>query len=278
MKFGVSMFQTPYAIRPAALAVAAEERGFESLFFPEHTHIPCSRKTPFPRGGELPKEYIHSMDPFVALATAVEVTKTIRLGLGVCLVIERDPITLAKEVSSLDFLSGGRVILGAGGGWNVEEMANHGTDFRTRWKLLRERIEAMKAIWANDEASYSGDLVRFDPIWSFPKPVQKPHPPILLGGRGEVLLKRVVAYADGWIPLPRNLEEIHTGLATLDRLAAEAGRARSTISVSIFFAPPDEDLVRTYEDLGIDRVIFKVPPEGPETVLPHLDRCARLLR
>jgi hypothetical protein len=139
MKFGVSMFQTPYAIWPAALAVAAEERGFESLFFPEHTHIPCSRKTPFPRGGELPKEYIHSMDPFVALATAVEVTKTIRLGLGVCLVIERDPITLAKEVSSLDFLSGGRVILGAGGGWNVEEMANHGTDFRTRWKLLRER-------------------------------------------------------------------------------------------------------------------------------------------
>ena len=278
MKFGVSMFQTDYAMRPAELARAAEDRGFESIFFPEHTHIPSSRKTPFPRGGELPKEYAHTMDPFVSLATAVEVTKTIRLGLGVCLVVERDPITLAKEVASLDVLSGGRVILGIGGGWNVEEMANHGTAFGSRWKVLRERVEAMKTIWQQHEAAYHGDFVRFEPIWSFPKPVQKPHPPILLGGRGEVLLRRVVAYGDGWMPIPRSLEEFRGMLATLDRVAQEKGRDRKTISVSVFYAQADEKLVRTYEELGVERVIFLVPPEGRESVLPLLDQYAKLVR
>src|SRR5437762_2734895 len=190
MNYGITMFPTDYSIGVTDLARACEDLGFESLFFPEHTHIPTSRRTPYPAGGDLPKEYSHTHDPFVALAMAAAVTKKIRLGTGICLVIERDPIVLAKEVASLDFLSGGRVLFGIGGGWNVEEMENHGTVFKTRWKLLRERVEAMKAIWQNEAASYRGELVRFEPIWSYPKPAQKPHPPILLGGHGEAALKR----------------------------------------------------------------------------------------
>src|SRR6478736_1121246 len=184
MKYGLVMFPTDYSIRPDELARAAEERGFESLFFPEHTHIPASRRTPYPAGGELPKEYFHSHDPFVALSMAAAVTKKIKLATGICLVIERDPIVLAKEVASLDYLSRGRVLFGIGGGWNAEEMAHHGTDFATRFKVLRERIAAMQEIWTKDEAEYHGKFVNFDKLWSYPKPVQKPHPPILMGGAG----------------------------------------------------------------------------------------------
>ena len=197
MHFGLTMFQADYAMRVDDLAREAEARGFTSLWLPEHTHIPVSRRSPWPGGGELPKEYCHTHDLFVALATAAAVTRTLKVCSGICLLVERDPITTAKEVASLDALSNGRVMFGIGGGWNAEEMENHGTNFKTRWKLLRERVEAMKKVWTDDEAEYHGEFVNFDPIWSWPKPVQKPHPPIFLGGHGPKALQRVVDYCDG---------------------------------------------------------------------------------
>src|SRR5881296_3520479 len=184
MHYGVVMFPTEYAMAPDELARALEERGFESVWFPEHTHIPASRRSPWPGGGELPRDYWSSYDPFVALMAAGAATRRLRLGTGICLVIERDPITMAKEVASLDHISRGRVLFGIGGGWNAEEMANHGTDFGVRWQILRERITAMKEIWTQDEAEFHGKYVNFDPMWSYPKPVQKPYPPILMGGAG----------------------------------------------------------------------------------------------
>jgi probable F420-dependent oxidoreductase len=278
MKYGLVMFPTDYSIRPDELARAAEERGFESLFFPEHTHIPASRRTPYPAGGELPKEYFHSHDPFVALSMAAAVTKKIKLATGICLVIERDPIVLAKEVASLDLLSGGRVILGIGGGWNVEEMENHGTAFKTRWKLLRERVEAMKAIWRNEEGSYHGELVKFDPIWSYPKPAQKPHPPILLGGHGEVALKRVVAYCDGWLPISMMAGDLKKQIGELHRLAREKGRDPKSISISVFWTQPDRQAIDAYGEMGAERVIFALQSESREKLLPILDGYAKLIR
>jgi len=277
MKHGVTMFPTDYSIRPDELARAAEERGFESLFFPEHTHIPTSRKTPYPAGGELPKEYSHTHDPFVALAMAAAVTKTLKLATGFCLVIERDPIVLAKEVASLDVLSGGRVLFGIGGGWNVEEMANHGTVFKSRWKLLRERIEAMKAIWQNEVAAYHGSLVDFESIWSYPKPAQKPHPPILLGGHGPKALDRVVAYCDGWMPIGLRTSGLKRALDDLRVRATAAGRDPATISVSLFWAPADPAALAEYGGMGVERAIFPLPSAPRDEVLPHLDRYAKLI-
>src|SRR5579884_3732721 len=202
MKVGVFYFPTDYGINIAELAKALEDRGFDSLFVPEHTHIPLSRKSPFPGGGELPKRYSHTHDPFVALSFAAAATKKLRLGTGICLIPERDPIVTAKCVASLDQLSGGRFEFGIGGGWNVEEMENHGARYETRFKLMRESVLAMKALWTQDEAAYHGDMVNFDPVWSYPKPTQQPHPPILLGGETDYTLRRVVEYCDGWFPRP----------------------------------------------------------------------------
>src|ERR1700746_3018859 len=198
--FGAMMFPTDYAIQPVELAKAVEERGLDSLFFPEHTHIPTSRRSPWPGGGELPMEYSHTHDLFVALTAAAAVTKRIKLGTGICLVIERDPILLAKEVASLDVISNGRVVLGIGGGWNAEEMENHGTDFKRRWRLLRERVLAMKEIWSKDKAEFHGEFVNFDPIWSWPKPVQPSGPPVLLGSASSKSIERVMDFCDGWYP------------------------------------------------------------------------------
>ena len=223
MKFGIGMFPTDYAIGPAELGRACEERGFDSLYYPEHTHIPASRETPFPGGGELPRMYTRLLDPFVSLSAVAAVTEKLRLGFGVCLVVERDPIVTAKEVATLDFLSGGRVDFGVGAGWNVEEMANHGTDPDKRFRLQRERVEAMKEIWTQDDAEYHGQLVDFDPLWSWPKPAQKPHPPILIGNNGPNALKRVLRYGDGWMP-PRF--SWRRGARRRDSDAARAG-ARS---------------------------------------------------
>jgi len=275
MKFGVFMFPTDYAINAVELGKAVEEHGFESLFFPEHTHIPTSRRSPFPGGGELPKEYSHTLDPFVALGAVAAATDKLLLGTGICLVIERDPITLAKEVASLDFISGGRVLFGIGGGWNREEMEHHGTNPASRWRVLRERIEAMKEIWSKDEAEYHGEFVNFDAIWQWPKPIQKPHPPILVGGDGPRTLQRVVRYGDGWMPVARRAD-LTSRIAELQRLAAEAGR--STIPVSIFGAPAKPEVIEQYAKAGVERVIFTLPPAPAKEVLPLLKNQADLAK
>jgi probable F420-dependent oxidoreductase len=277
MDIGVCIFNTDYAIRIDELAKAAEQRGFESLWVPEHTHIPTSRRTPFAGGGELPKEYRHTLDPFVALATAASVTTRLKVGTGICLVIERDPIVTAKEVASLDFVSNGRFLFGIGRGWNAEEMENHGTVFKTRSKVMRERVLAMKEIWTTDEAAFHGEFVNFDKIWSWPKPVQRPHPPVLLGGEGPLTYQRIVEYGDGWFPRGRNAAAIVPGLKELHERARRAGRDPKSLSVSIFGATTDEATLDQYRGAGVTRAILRLPSEGRETVLPLLDRFAKLI-
>jgi probable F420-dependent oxidoreductase len=280
MEFGVTMFPTDYSMQPADLAVAVEERGFDALFFPDHTHIPASRISPFRTGGDLPSDYYHNADMFLSLAAAAAVTKKIRLGTGVCLVIERDPIVLAKEVASLDHISGGRVDFGVGAGWNAEEMANHGIDFGRRWKVLRERIEAMKAIWTQDEASYQGEFVNFEKIWSWPKPVQKPHPPIFVGGDGKGTFKRVLRYGDGWIPMLDNgevsMEYITEKLTRLREMSAEEGRPAPLITT--FAAPRDPGYIAQLRELGVNRCMFGLKAAPAEEVLPRLDKLLATLR
>src|SRR5207247_1212761 len=238
MLIGAAIFATGYAIRPDILARELEQRGYESLWLPEHTHIPANRRSPYPGGGDLPKEYWHTHDLFVALTAAAMATKKLRVATGICLIIERDPIITAKEVASLDMLSGGRLIFGIGGGWNAEEMENHGTNFKKRWRILRERVLAMKEIWTKEEAEFHGEFVNFDKIWSYPKPVQKPHPPILMGGDGPTTFDRVTEFGDGWMPILRPgrnpVERIPAFRERLER----AGRDPRSVPVSIFFAPP----------------------------------------
>ena len=276
MKFGVMMFPTDYSIDPVTLAREVEARGFESLFFPEHTHIPTSRRTPWPGGAELPKEYSHTYDPFVALAAAAVATERLRLGTGVCLVVEHDPITLAKAVASLDLLSGGRFIFGVGAGWNLEEMENHGTYPRRRWTLFRERILALKEIWTKDEAEFHGKMVDFDPIWSWPKPVQKPHPPIYVGGDGPHVLQRVVEYGDAWMPIPlRSEAPLSERVQELQRLAAAAGRG--PIPVTVYGAIPRPEVISHYAEIGVERCVLWLAPAPREEAIPQLDRYAELI-
>ncbi|MGH7326255.1 MAG: LLM class F420-dependent oxidoreductase [Candidatus Rokuibacteriota bacterium] len=279
MDFGVVMFPTDYSMLPGEFARALEERGFESVWFPEHTHIPASRRSPWPAGANLPKEYWSGYDPFVALTIAATATTRLRLGTGICLVIERDPIITAKEVASLDRLSGGRFLFGIGGGWNAEEMENHGTEFKKRWRVLRERVAAMKAIWTQEEAEFHGEFVNFDRIWSHPKPAQKPHPPIIMGGDGPTTFDRVIEFANGWMPIarpgrPSPVEKI----PALRQRAEKAGRDPQSISVSIFFARPDRATVDALRAAGVDRTIFGVPSEGRDKILPLLDSWVPLLR
>ena len=273
-RFGITMFPTDYSIQPVELARAVEDRGLDALFFPEHTHIPASRRTPFPGGGDLPKQYWHSHDPFVALAACAAVTTRIRLGTGVCLVIERDPITLAKEVASLDMISGGRVILGIGAGWNREEMENHGASYANRWKIVREKVLAMKAIWTDEEASYKGEFVSFEPIWSYPKPVQAGGPPIWIGANSRWVFDRIAEYADGWMPIgglgSGNLERL--------RVACEArGRRLEDIALALFAAPLDARELHGRIDQGFDDLIFSLPSETTDKILPKLDRIASIV-
>ena len=274
MKIGIFSATTDDAAPPHQLAAAIEERGFESFWVPEHTHIPASRETPFPGGGELPREYSRLYDPFVALSAAAAVTRSLKLGTSICLVVEHDPIVLAKQVASLDLLSQGRVILGVGGGWNREEMRDHGTDPGRRWSVLRERVEAMKEIWTRDEASYTGEFVHFDRVWSWPKPVQKPHPPVLLGSSTSAGLRRVVRYCDGWLPIgsPR----LAAQWDELRQLALAAGRDPASIPVSVFWARPRQDELARYRDLGAERAILSVAGSSLEEALPRLDLYAEL--
>jgi probable F420-dependent oxidoreductase len=278
MHYGVHMFATDYAIHIAELAREAEQRGFESLFVPEHTHIPKSRRSPWPGGPNLPQEYWHTHDPFVALAMAAAATTTLKLATGICLIIERDPIVTAKCVASLDVFSKGRFLFGIGAGWNAEEMENHGTEFKTRFSLLRERVLAMKEIWTKEEAEYHGRFVNFDPIWAYPKPAQKPHPPVLLGGETAHTLQRVVDFCEGWLPRGRGGFDIAPGLADLTARAAKAGRDPKSISVTVFGAAPDQAALDRYRDLGVTRVTFGLPSKDREAVLPLLDQYAKYLR
>jgi probable F420-dependent oxidoreductase len=271
VKFGVAIFPTDYAISMTELAPAAEQLGFESLWVAEHSHIPTSRQSPWPGGAELPKHYWHTMDPFVALTAAALSSKTIHIATGVCLLIQRDPIHTAREVASVDHLSNGRFIFGIGAGWNREEMADHGTVFSTRWKLLREKTEACKAIWTNDVAEYRGEMVDFGAMWCSPKPVQKPHPPVILGGSGPKILERVVRYADGWMP---NRGDVAERIPELQRMARDAGR--EPIPVSCYPRPGAEEIERVAR-AGAERCIYYVPPDGRDAALRKLEELGTVI-
>src|SRR5215471_7985903 len=242
MHFGVSMCHTDYSIPAVQLARALEERGFESMWAPEHSHIPVPRRTPFPGGGEVPKPYYEVMDPFVVLSAAAAVTNTLKLATGVCLVVQRDPIQTAKLVASIDQVSRGRFLFGVGGGWNQDEMENHGTVYATRFRRMRESIEAMKAIWTKSEAEYHGEFVHFDPMIARPKPVQKPHPPIHVGGAFAYGARRAIRYGDGWIPTARG--EIAEVLPKFRDMAREAGRDPASIEITSFGLGEDTDTIK----------------------------------
>jgi probable F420-dependent oxidoreductase len=252
MEIGVGYFATHDAMDPGALARLVEERGQESLFFAEHTHIPAARTTPYAGGGDLPRKYAHTYDLFVTLTAAAAATSRLRVGSGVCLVIERDPIVTAKEVASVDMLSGGRLEFGVGAGWNREEMANHGTDPRKRMALLRERVEAMKAIWTQDEATYHGEYVSFDRIWSWPKPAQRPHPPVLVGGAGPTVLDRVLSFGDAWFPN-------HSTEGIIERAEELRARADRPIEVMVMGVPADPRAIERYEAAGFRRAVHWLP-------------------
>jgi len=280
MDIGAAMFFTDYSMFSVELAQALEARGFESMWAPEHSHIPLTRKTPFAGGGELPKQYYDVMDPFVTLAAAAAATKTIRLGTGVCLVIQRDTIQTAKLVASLDQVSGGRFLFGIGGGWNQDEMEDHGTVYATRFKKMREQVEAMKAIWTENKPEYHGELVDFPPMMTWPKPVQKPHPPVIVGGMFPHAARRALRYADGWIPHSRrpHYEDVTDFLPQFRQMAAEMGRDPASVPVTVWGVQPDYDRLRRYEEQGVSRGVVQLAPEPAETTLPILDRWAGLIR
>ncbi|HEX2849961.1 MAG TPA: LLM class F420-dependent oxidoreductase [Acidimicrobiales bacterium] len=274
MKLGIAIFPTDTAVDVVALAREVEDRGFESFFLPEHTHIPVG-EAQFPTGAPVQEHYKRSLDPFVALGAVAAATSRLLLGTGICLVVERDPIVTAKEVATVDLLSGGRFLFGIGGGWNRLEMANHGTDARTRFALMKERVEAMKAIWTADEAEYHGRFVDFDPIWLWPKPVQRPHPPVLVGGNGAGTLRRVVEYGDEWMPNAFAADAFAERIVELQRLAEEAGR--EPVLVTANGCKPEARAVERYAEIGVDRCTFWVPSASRDEVMPLVDRYAELV-
>jgi probable F420-dependent oxidoreductase len=280
MKFGGSMFFTDYSMTPAALARALEERGFDIVWAPEHSHIPLSRKTPFVMGGDLPKRYYDVMDPFVTLTAAAMATKTLKIGTGVCLIAQRDPIQTAKLVASIDQVSGGRFVFGVGNGWNQDEMENHGTAFATRHKMARERIEAMKAIWTQSKPEYHGEFVDFGPMMAWPKPVQKPHPPIVVGGAFPYSARRAIRYGDGWMPqvTPSATTPLMDLIPRFRQMAAEAGRDPASLGISIGGQGPDIDLIKRYADQGVERVSVSLLSETEDTILPILDQWVAVIR
>jgi len=277
MKFGGAMFFTDYSMTATDLARTLEERGFESLWAPEHSHIPVSRKTPFPGGGDLPKQYYDAMDPFVTLAAAAAVTKSLKLGTGVLLVQQRDTIQTAKLVASIDQVSQGRLLFGIGGGWNQDEMENHGTVFATRFKRMRESIEAMKEIWTKSKAEYHGEFVNFDPIFAWPKPVQKPHPPIHVGGAFPQGARRAIRYGDGWIPVAGR-GDLTDVLPEFRKMAEEAGRDPNSIEITMFGLGDDIDKLKRYAELGVSRVVATFPPGSPDEGKAAIDRWTDIMR
>jgi probable F420-dependent oxidoreductase len=275
--YGVTMFATDETMTVPELARAAEDRGFHSLYIPEHTHIPVSRQTPPPTGDtELRPEYARTLDPFVALAAAATVTDSIRVGTGVCLVAQREAIVTAKMVATLDRLSAGRFDFGIGFGWNREEMADHGVDYATRRELVREHVLAMKALWASDVASFEGRSVRFEPSWSWPKPAQSGGPPIYVGGAaGPKLFAAVAEYGDGWIPIGG--AGVRDALPDLHRACDAAGRDADSVRVLPFGTIPDRGKLEYYASLGIDEVVLRLPSSTAPNVLPLLDEYAGIL-
>jgi probable F420-dependent oxidoreductase len=278
MKFGVCIFPTAESIQPAELAIALEDRGFESLWLPEHTHIPASRNSPWPGGAELPRMYYDVYDPFTSLAAAAAVTKTLKLATGVTLACQHHPLTLAKTAATLDRLSNGRLMLGVGGGWNREELEHHGRPFERRWKVLRETVEAMKAVWLENPAEYHGEFVDFVPVHSAPQPVQRPHPAIHVAGSAPHALRRVVRYGDGWLPiLARERGEFLHHVSELRNLARDAQRDPDRIEVSVYACPPDASLIEQLARGGVTRVIFALPPAPTGEVVGGLDGLAKLV-
>ncbi len=280
MKIGGAVFFTDYSMTPAEMGRALEERGFDSLWAPEHSHIPLSRKSPFPSGGEVPKKYYDALDPFVALTAAAAATTKLLVGTGVCLVAQRDPIQTAKLVASIDQVSDGRFLFGVGNGWNQDEMENHGTVFEQRHKLARERIEAMKVIWTRSKAEYHGEFVNFDPMMAWPKPVQKPHPPVLVGGAFPFSARRALRYGDGWIPhrARKQYDDVFDLMPNFRQMAAEANRDLASVPVTIWGAKPDADLLRRDRDGGISRTIITFESAKLDEVLPEMDKWAAIIR
>jgi probable F420-dependent oxidoreductase len=277
MEFGASIFFTDYSITPAELAVALEERGFDSLWAAEHSHIPVPRRTPPPGGGELHKRYYDVMDPFVTLTAAACATKRLKLATGIALVIQRDTIQTAKLVASIDQVSGGRFLFGIGGGWNQEEIENHGTVFVTRMRKMREQIEAMKAIWTESKPEYHGEIVDFGTMMTWPKPVQKPHPPVILGGAFPWAARRAIRYGDGWYPNAASGKP-EEYMPAFRKMAEEAGRNPASLPVTLGGAPEDADKLKRFRDLGAARVNVTLMSEKAEAILPILDRWAGLMR
>ena len=277
MDLGVLIFSTDVSIRPAHLAQELEARGFESLWVTEHTHIPTSRVTPWPGGPELPDEYRRTLDPFVALTSAATVTSRLRLGTGICLVTQHDPIVLAKTVASLDLVSDGRFLFGIGVGWNVEEMVDHGVDPARRRAVGREHVLAMKRLWTEEVAAFDGEFVHLPPSWMWPKPVQQPHPPIVMGGAGgPVTFRHVAEYCDGWMPI-HGRRAVLDGIGELRRALEEAGRDPAGVEIGVFGVPGDPAVIETYREAGVSRCVLGVPPADADTVLPVLDRYMPLL-
>ena len=280
MQIGAAMFFTDYSMAPDELARALEERGFESLWAPEHSHIPLVRQVSHPSGGELPKMYYDVMDPFVTLTAAAMATTTLRLGTGICLVVQRDPIQTAKSVASLDRISGGRFLFGVGNGWNREEIENHGTAFATRHKLARERIEAMQAIWTQSKPEYHGEFVDFAPMMTWPKPVQKPHPPVIVGGAFPWGARRAIRYGNGWMPhrVRQHYADVAALVPQFQRMVEEAGRPLADLPITIWGAREDREALLADRDLGVERVVVSLDAAKRDVILPELDRWAELAR
>jgi probable F420-dependent oxidoreductase len=282
MNYGVAIFFTDYSIGPLEMGVALEERGFESLWAPEHSHIPLSRKSPYPQGGELPKKYYDVMDPFVTLSAAAAATKTLKLGTGICLVVQRDPIQTAKSVASLDQISKGRFLFGIGAGWNEDEMANHGTtDFKGRFKLMEERVRAMREIWSKSKPEFSGTHVKFGPMMSWPKPLQKPLP-VIVGGMYPFGARRAIAFGDGWMPHAARpaygASDILEHLPAFRDMARAAGRDPSALPITTFGTPAEPDTLQRYRDAGVSRVVFSIASEDHDKTRATLDKLSAAVR
>ena len=279
LAFGAAIFFTDYSAHPQELGPVLEQRGFESVWAPEHSHIPVSRKSPFPGGGELPKKYYDAMDPFVTLTAAAVATKTLKVGTGVCLVAQRDPIQTAKLVASIDQVSGGRFLFGIGNGWNQDEHEDHGIPFASRHKAARERVEAMKEIWTKSKAEYHGEFVNFDPMMTWPKPVQKPHPKVIVGGAFPYSARRAIRYGDGWIPqaVRGGYSEIADMIPEFRKMATEAGRDPGSIEITIWAPRQEVDLMKRYEDLGVTRIVFNLDSDKLDTLTSTMDSWGELM-